>query len=198
MSCSPQRSMWWSWPGAMSPQKNFQLQPKYRDTRQIKVTVCNEPVQLNSDVLVAYMSAYGSGKEWWRCPWQMGRHTVTSSWTSALIGRASRPSHTYWPIGTSRWWWSRRARSNSTGLANSLVTKACLHKSAIINNNNINNSRNINPGKTICPTTNPTMEPKGHPNNSEEGWIQVTRKGKNRPIKQQNQRQKNNKKKKSN
>ena len=40
--------------------KHFRFQPEYKGTKRIKVTVCNIPVQLNGDVLAAYMNAYGS------------------------------------------------------------------------------------------------------------------------------------------
>ena len=43
--------------------KNFWLQLEYQWTRQIRVTMCNIPVQLNGDVLAAYLSKYGSVEE---------------------------------------------------------------------------------------------------------------------------------------
>ena len=43
--------------------KHFRLQPEYKGTRRIKVTVCSVSVQLNGGVLAAYMSAYGSVEE---------------------------------------------------------------------------------------------------------------------------------------
>ena len=43
--------------------KNFRFQPEYRDTWRIRVTVCSVPIQLNGEVLAAYMSVYGSVKE---------------------------------------------------------------------------------------------------------------------------------------
>ena len=43
--------------------KHFRLQPEYKGTRRIKVTMCSVLVQLNRDILAAYMSAYGSVKE---------------------------------------------------------------------------------------------------------------------------------------
>ena len=39
--------------------KHFRLQPEYKVQRIIKVTVCNVPIQLNGDVLAAYISEYG-------------------------------------------------------------------------------------------------------------------------------------------
>ena len=38
----------------------FRLQPEYKGKRRIKVTVYNVPLQLNGDVLIAYLSRYGS------------------------------------------------------------------------------------------------------------------------------------------
>ena len=92
--------------------KHFWLQLEYKGTRGIKVTVCSILVQLNGDVLTVHMIAYGSVEE---------VMTVLSSWTSALIGRASWPSYTYWPIRTSRWWWSWKVGGYSAGPANSKV-----------------------------------------------------------------------------
>ena len=43
--------------------KHFQLQPEYKGTRQIRVTVYSIPRQINRDVLAAYMSAYSTNKE---------------------------------------------------------------------------------------------------------------------------------------
>ena len=39
--------------------KFFQLQPEYRGQRRIKVIICNVSMQLNGDVLAAYLSSYG-------------------------------------------------------------------------------------------------------------------------------------------
>ena len=38
--------------------KHFQFQPEYKGTRRIKVTICDILVQLNENVLGAYMSAF--------------------------------------------------------------------------------------------------------------------------------------------
>ena len=43
--------------------KNFWLQLEYKGIRQIRITACSVPVQLNGDVIAAYMSAYGNVKE---------------------------------------------------------------------------------------------------------------------------------------
>ena len=39
--------------------KYFRLQPEYRRKQAIRVTVYNVPIQLNGDVLAAYLSKYG-------------------------------------------------------------------------------------------------------------------------------------------
>ena len=39
--------------------KYFRLQPEYRGLRRTKVTVCNVSMQLNGDVIAAYLSSYG-------------------------------------------------------------------------------------------------------------------------------------------
>ena len=43
--------------------KYIRLQLAYRGKRQIKITVCKVPLQLNGDVLAAYLSVYGSVEE---------------------------------------------------------------------------------------------------------------------------------------
>ena len=43
--------------------KHYKLQPEYRDQRHIRVTVCGVPIQLNGDVLAAYLSKYGEVDE---------------------------------------------------------------------------------------------------------------------------------------
>ena len=44
--------------------KYFRLQPEYLGKRHIKVTVCNASMQLNGDVLAAYLSTYGGVEEY--------------------------------------------------------------------------------------------------------------------------------------
>ena len=39
--------------------KHNKLQPEYRGQRHIRVTVCGVPIELNGDVLTAYLSKYG-------------------------------------------------------------------------------------------------------------------------------------------
>ena len=45
--------------GSNISSKFYRLQPEYKGHRKIKVTVCNVPIQLNGDVLAAYLSEYG-------------------------------------------------------------------------------------------------------------------------------------------
>ena len=39
--------------------KHFRLQPEYKGTRRLRVTVCNVPAIITGEVLAAYLSAYG-------------------------------------------------------------------------------------------------------------------------------------------
>ena len=43
--------------------KYFRLQPEYLGRRRIKITVCNVPIQLNEEVLAAFLSTYGDIEE---------------------------------------------------------------------------------------------------------------------------------------
>ena len=43
--------------------KYFRLQPEYRGTRRIRVTVCNVPASITGEVLAAYLSSYGQVEE---------------------------------------------------------------------------------------------------------------------------------------
>ena len=43
--------------------KNFRLQPGYKGTCRLRVTVCNVPAIITGEVLVAYLSAYGHVEE---------------------------------------------------------------------------------------------------------------------------------------
>ena len=43
--------------------KNFRLQPEYKGTRRLRVTVCNVPAIITGEVLAAYLSAYGHVEE---------------------------------------------------------------------------------------------------------------------------------------
>ena len=39
--------------------KYFRLQPEYRGTRRLRVTICNVPAHITGEVLAAYLSSYG-------------------------------------------------------------------------------------------------------------------------------------------
>ena len=43
--------------------KNFRLQPEYKGTRRLRVTVCNVPAIITGEVLAAYLSAFGQVEE---------------------------------------------------------------------------------------------------------------------------------------
>ena len=43
--------------------KHFRLQPEYKGTRRLRVTVCNVPAIITGEVLAAYLSAYGNVEE---------------------------------------------------------------------------------------------------------------------------------------
>ena len=43
--------------------KHFRLQPAYKGTRRLRVTVCNVPATITGEVLAAYLSAYGNVEE---------------------------------------------------------------------------------------------------------------------------------------
>ena len=43
--------------------KHFRLQPEYKGTRKLRVTVCNVPAIITGEVLAAYLSAYGHVEE---------------------------------------------------------------------------------------------------------------------------------------
>ena len=44
--------------------KHFRLQPEYKGTRRLRVTVCNVPAIIPGEVLVAYLSAFGQVEEY--------------------------------------------------------------------------------------------------------------------------------------
>ena len=43
--------------------KHFRLQPEYRGTRRLRVTVCNVPAIITGEVLAAYLTAFGQVEE---------------------------------------------------------------------------------------------------------------------------------------
>ena len=43
--------------------KHFRLQPEYKGTRRLRITVCNVPAYITGEVLAAYLSAYGKVEE---------------------------------------------------------------------------------------------------------------------------------------
>ena len=44
--------------------KYFRLQPEYRGTRRLRVTICNGPASITGEVLAAYLSSYGQVEEY--------------------------------------------------------------------------------------------------------------------------------------
>ena len=42
----------------------FRLQPEYRGTRRLHVTICNVPAHITGEVLAAYLSSYGQVEEY--------------------------------------------------------------------------------------------------------------------------------------
>ena len=44
--------------------KYFRLQPEYRGTRRLHVTICNAPADITGEVLAAYLSSYGQAEEY--------------------------------------------------------------------------------------------------------------------------------------
>ena len=44
--------------------KYFRLQPEYRGTRRLRVTICNVPPLISGEVLAAYLSSYGQVEEY--------------------------------------------------------------------------------------------------------------------------------------
>ena len=44
--------------------KYFRLQPEYRGTRRLPVTICNVPAHITGEVLAAYLSSYGQVEEY--------------------------------------------------------------------------------------------------------------------------------------
>ena len=44
--------------------KHFRLQPEYKGTRRLRVTVCNVPAIITGEVLAAYLSAFGHVEEY--------------------------------------------------------------------------------------------------------------------------------------
>ena len=43
--------------------KNFRLQPEYKGTRRLRVTICNVPAYITGEVLASYLSAFGEVEE---------------------------------------------------------------------------------------------------------------------------------------
>ena len=39
--------------------KNFRLQPEYKGTRRLRVTICNVPAHLTGEVFASYLGAFG-------------------------------------------------------------------------------------------------------------------------------------------
>ena len=160
--------------------KNFRLQPEYKGTRLIRVTVCSVPVQLNGDVIAAYMSANGNVKEIIMvcsadgtahddfvlniCLNKEGFQAISYILTYQnqqvmVVVEGRRPLK-----------WSCKQQGH--------FARICPQK--WLNNNqtssNISNNSS-NQEKTISPTTNPAPKPGNHPKPEAE-WTQVTGKGK--------------------
>ena len=59
MYCCHHRDLAAKLAGESINSKYFQLQPEYMGRRRIRITVCNVPIQLNEEVLAAYLCEYG-------------------------------------------------------------------------------------------------------------------------------------------
>ena len=63
--------------------KYFRLQPEYRGQRRIKVTICNVSLQLNGDIIAAYLSSYGGIEDYTQITWVHG--TAYGDFTFTMI-----------------------------------------------------------------------------------------------------------------
>ena len=144
--------------------KYFQFQPQYRGQRRIRITV-----QLNEDVLTAYLSLYGSNEEVTpvravdgtahedyilnvclnRESFQAIPHIIIYKHLQMMVVREGR-----WPLC-----WSCKQLGH--------LAKFCPQKTPTNNSNNNNDNYKE---KTTSPTTKPALEPGDHQNNPGERW----------------------------
>ena len=91
--------------------KHFRLQPEYKGTRRLRVTVCNVPAIITGEVLAAYLSAYGNIEEF---------NLLRSPAGTAYRDYAFRLCLKRWFAGIGRWWWWWREDAPGAGGANRL------------------------------------------------------------------------------
>ena len=158
--------------------KYFQLQLEYRGKREIKVTVCNVPLQLNGDVLAVYLSVYANVEEVMQIRLADGMAhgdymlniCMDREGFQAVPLILTYKDQQIMMVMEGRWpfcWLGHLARF-------------CPQKTST--NNSYNNNNNYSKNKTII--TKPTLEPGDHPNNTGEGWTQVTERRNHHQIQQ--------------
>ena len=133
--------------------KLFWLLPEYKCTGRIKIIMCSVPVQLDGDVLAAYMSAYGSVEE--VTVVRSADGTANDDFVlNICLNRegfqAIQHILTYRDRQTMVVVESRRLLCKQLGH----LSRTCPQKSTINSNNIINNNSNIknsNPGRNHLP-----------------------------------------------
>ena len=156
--------------GSNVTKKHFRLQPEYKGTRQIRVTVCSFPIQFNRDVLAAYMSAYGSVEEL-TAVHLADRMTHGDFVLNICLNREGFQAISHMLTcrdqqimvvveGRRLLCWSCKQLGH--------LSRVCPQKANINSNNNTNIYSNINNNKNTCQTSNPAPVPENHRNKSEE------------------------------
>ena len=104
--------------------KFYRQQPEYMDSRKIKVTVCNVPVDLPENVLVSFLSTYGRVEEVSNGAFEIARGRKTATTPSSFVwkGRGSKKSPILLYMKVGRWWSSLRASDQTVGSAGSWNT----------------------------------------------------------------------------
>ena len=99
--------------------KYFRLQPEYTGKRKIKIIVCNVPIQLNEEVLAAYLSGYGDIEEVVKA--KSANETAHGDYIFTMFPDMGGGSWQYPILSTMRvklWRWSLRVGSPSVGTVN--------------------------------------------------------------------------------
>ena len=171
--------------GGKITSKYFRLQPEYMGKRKIKITMCNVPIQLNEEVLAAYLSGYGDIEEvvkaksangtahsdyiFTMCPDRGGfmaiPHTLDYESQVMTVVVAGKKPHCWncKQLGHFSKSCPQKTTKTTTPMTTTTMTMMTIAAAA---------------ATTVLMSESPKPETEDHPNKDEEGWTQVVRGGK--------------------
>ena len=168
--------------------KYFRLQPEYLGQRRIKVTVCNVPIQLNSEVLAAYLCKHGEVEDIIKIKSSNGTEHGDYFFTMCLNRKGFQAIPHTIEYESQLMTVIVEGRKPQCWFCKQLghFSRSCPQKTSKSTSSPPTPLTTTTTTTTTAATTRPNTETRDHPNKSEEGWTQVTRgRKKKSPLKEQ-------------